>query len=63
VRTYCIYSSSNSFIVIVNTYEGLVIAKAPGKATIVVVDSYEGKIFTDTVEVTVRADIVEEETI
>lgn len=56
----CIYESSNTFIVIVNTYEGLVIAKAPGKATIVVVDSYEGKHFADTAEITVRADVIEE---
>ena len=63
ITSDCIYSSSNSFIVIVNTAEGsegLIIAKAPGKATIVIVDSYEGEIFTDTAEVTVRADIIEE---
>jgi len=61
----CIYESSNSFIVIVNTAEGSegkIIAKAPGKVTIVIVDSYEG-IFTDIVLVTVREDIVQEETI
>jgi len=61
----CIYESSNSFIVIVNTsegFEGMIIAKAPGKATIIIVDCHEG-LFSDTVEVTVRADIVGEETI
>jgi len=59
----CIYESSNSFIVIVNTSEGsegMIIAKAPGKATIIIVDCYEGECFTDTAEVTVRADIIEE---
>jgi len=59
----CVYESSNSFIVIVNTSEGSegkIIAKAPGKATIIIVDCYEGSCFSDTVEVTVRADIVEE---
>jgi len=59
----CIYESSNSFIVIVNTSEGSegkITGIAPGKAFIVIVDSYEGLTFSDTVEVTVRADIVEE---
>ena len=57
-----IYSSSDSFIVIVNTKTGKVLAMGPGKATIIIVDCYEG-FFSDTVEVTVRADIVEQETI
>ena len=62
----CVYESSNSFIVIVNTSEGSegkIIAKAPGKATIIIVDCYEGLCFSDTVEVTVREDIVGEVTI
>ena len=62
----CVYESSNSFIVIVNTAEGSegkIIGKAPGKAFIIIVDCYEGLCFSDTVEVTVREDIVEEETI
>lgn len=60
ITSDCIYSSSDSFIVIVNTYEGKVTAKAFGEAIITVTYISDGIVFTDTVEVTVRADIVEE---
>ena len=63
ITSDCIYGSSDSFIVIVNTYEGKVTAKALGKATITVTYTSDEIIFTDTVEVTVRADVVEEVTI
>jgi len=66
ITSDCTYESSDSFIVIVNTSEGSegeILGIAPGKATIIIVDCYEGLCFSDTAEVTVRKDIVEEETI
>jgi len=59
ITSDCIYSSSDSFIVIVNTKTGKVLGMGPGKAFIIIVDCFEG-LFSDTVEVTVREDIVEE---
>ena len=63
ITSDCVYESSNSFIVIVNTSEGSegeILGIAPGKATIITVDCYEGLCFSDTAEVTVRVDAADQ---
>jgi len=59
ITSDCIYVSSDSKVVPLFD-DGLIVGQSPGKATITVTYTPDGVIFTDTVEVTVRADIVEE---
>jgi len=59
ITSDCIYVSSDSKVVPLFD-DGLIVGQSPGKATITVIYTPEGIVFTDTVEVTVEADIVED---
>lgn len=63
ITSDCIYVSSNTKVVPLFDDGNLIAGQSPGKATITVNYILDEIIFTDTVEVTVRADIVEEVTI
>lgn len=65
ITSDCIFVSSDSKVVPLHDdgFPGLTMGQSLGKATITVTYTPDGIIFTDTVEVTVEADIVEEVTI
>lgn len=63
ITSDCIYVSSNTKVVPLIDDGNLIAGQSPGKATITVTYILDEIIFTDTVEVTVEADIVEEVTI
>lgn len=61
ITSDCIYVSSDSKVVpLHDDGNGLIVDQSPGKATITVTYTPDGIVFTDTVEVTVRADIAGE---